>query len=265
MMVGVLNNSENVVISQVSKRFGDTQAVKNLDLVVPRGIVYGLLGPNGSGKSTTMKMLLSLVKPDSGSISVFGIDPQKDPLKVKRLIGYVPETPRLYEFLTGWEYIGFLCTIHGFNPAEQEYRVREFFDAFELSGHENELIGGYSHGMKQKIALIGALIGKPQLLILDEPLGGLDPKAARIVKDLITELSEEGVTIIFSTHVMEIADAICNKICILYKGEKLIEATPKELKELANTPGSTLEEVFLNLTGSSDLGPIVDALAGKSE
>jgi ABC-2 type transport system ATP-binding protein len=255
--------SDVVVFKQVSKRFDETQAVKSLDLNIPEGIVYGLLGPNGSGKSTTMKMMLSLIKPDSGSISIYGVDPQKDPLNVKRMIGYVPESPRLYEFLTGWEYMEFLCVIHGFNPSEEEPRIREFFNAFELTGHENEMMGGYSHGMKQKIAIIGALLGKPKLLIFDEPLSGLDPKSAKIVKDLIVELSKEGVTTIFSTHIMEIADIICDKICILYHGEKLVEATPEEIKKIANVPGSSFEEVFLKLTGSSELKPIVDALVGK--
>ncbi|MBN1683160.1 ABC transporter ATP-binding protein [Candidatus Bathyarchaeota archaeon] len=257
--------SEAVSLKEVSKSYGEIQAVKDLNLNIPTGIVYGLLGPNGSGKSTTMKMMLSLVKPDSGSISIYGVDPQKDPLAVKRMIGYVPETLRLYEFLTSWEYLEFLCVIHGLNPSEEEPRIKEFFEAFELKGHENEMMGGYSHGMKQKIAIISALLGKPKLLILDEPLSGLDPKSAKIVKDLLTELSKEGVTTIFSTHVMEIADAICDKIGILYNGKKIVEATPAEIKKMANVPGSSLEQVFLEITGSSELKPIVDALIGKSD
>lgn len=253
--------SEAVSIKGVSKRFGNTQAVDGLDLVIPKGSVYGLLGPNGSGKSTTMKMIMGLVKPDSGNISVYGSDPAHDSLSVKRMIGYVPEAPRLYEFLTGSEYIDFICAVHGFDTKQQGERIREFFEAFELTGHENEMIGGYSHGMKQKVAIIAALLGKPKLLILDEPLGGLDPKSARIMKDLIHKLANEGVTTIFSTHVMEIADAICDKIGILYDGKKLAEGTAAELRGMSGMPGSSLEEVFLKLTGSSDVKPIVDALS----
>jgi ABC-2 type transport system ATP-binding protein len=256
----VLDVSEAVVLSKVSKRFGDTQAVDSLDLVLQAGIIYGFLGPNGSGKSTTMKMMLGLVKPDSGSISVLGHDPQREPIEVKRLIGYVPESPRLYEFLTANEYIEFLCTVHGFDPEAQQSRVGEFYEAFELTGHENEMMGGFSHGMKQKMAIIGALLAKPRLLILDEPLGGLDPKSARIVKDLLHSLAHEGVTTIFSTHIMEIADAICDRIGIIYHGRKLVEGTPSELRDLGGVRGGSLEEVFLKLTGGTDIGPIVEAL-----
>jgi ABC-2 type transport system ATP-binding protein len=253
--------SEAVVLSGVSKNFGDKQAVIGLDLTIQAGAVYGLLGPNGSGKSTTMKMIMGLIKPTSGSLRVYGVDPQVDPLAVKKMIGYVPETPRLYDFLTAYEYLDFICAIHGLDTKQQEPRIREFLEAFELTGRENEMIGGYSHGMKQKVAIIAALLGKPRLLILDEPLGGLDPKSAKIMKDLIHKLAGEGVTTIFSTHVMEIADAVCDKIGILYNGKKLAEGNASELRAMSGMPGSTLEEVFLKITGSSDLKPIVDALA----
>ncbi len=253
--------SEAITLSSVSKSYGDKQAVNRLELNVKTGTVYGLLGPNGSGKSTTMKMIMGLVKPTEGTVSVCGVDPQKDPLTVKKMIGYVPETPRLYEFLTALEYLDFVCAVHGFDVKQQEARIREFLEAFELLGHENEMIGGYSHGMKQKVAIIAALLGKPKLLILDEPLGGLDPKSAKIMKDLIHKLAGEGVTTLFSTHVMEIADAVCDSIGILYNGKRLAEGTAAELRSMAGMQGSTLEEVFLKITGSSDIQPIVDALA----
>jgi ABC-2 type transport system ATP-binding protein len=253
--------SEAITLTAVSKTYGDKQAVSDLELNVKTGTVYGLLGPNGSGKSTTMKMIMGLVKPTAGSVLVYGVDPQKDPLTIKKMIGYVPETPRLYEFLTAKEYLDFVCAVHGFDTKQQDPRINEFLEAFELFGHENEMIGGYSHGMKQKVAIIAALLGKPKLLILDEPLGGLDPKSAKIMKDLIHKLAGEGVTTLFSTHVMEIADAVCDRIGILYNGRKLTEGTASELRVMANMQGSTLEEVFLKITGSSDVQPIVDALA----
>ncbi len=249
-----------VILGKVSKRFGETQAVDSLDMVIPEGTIYGFLGPNGSGKSTTMKMMIGLVKPDSGSISILGHDPQREPIEVKRLIGYVPETPRLYEFLTANEYIEFLCTVHGIDPRAQQDRVSEFYEAFELTGQENVMMGGFSHGMKQKMAIIGALLAKPRLLILDEPLGGLDPKSAKIMKDLLHSLAKEGVTTIFSTHIMEIADAICDRICIIDHGRKLVEGTPTELRKLGGRSGGSLEEVFLSLTGGAEIGPIVEAL-----
>jgi ABC-2 type transport system ATP-binding protein len=251
-----------VSIRGVSRSFGDNVAVRDLNLEIERGSIHGLLGPNGSGKSTTMKMVMGLLKPDSGVIDVYGKDPQRDPIDVKSMVGYVPETSRLYEYLTGLEYLDFIADVYGVDPEAKEERIYEFLDAFSLDGRENEMISGYSHGMKQKTALIGALLHRPRLLILDEPLGGLDPKSARIVKDILLRLSREGVTTIFSTHIMEIADALCDRVSVLYQGEKLGEGSPAELRERAGRPGSTLEEVFLMLTGADDVAEIVDALMG---
>ena len=249
-----------VVLESVSKSFGRIQAVHNLNLEIEGGMVYGLLGPNGSGKSTTMKMIMGLIKPDSGRICVYGIDVQRDPMKVKKILGYVPETPCLYEFLTGLEYLDFIADIYELDAGVKKAQIEEFLEAFGLEGRENEMISGYSHGMKQKIALIAALLHKPKLLVLDEPLGGLDPKSARIVKNLIHKLADDGVTTIMSTHVLEIADAVCDRIAILYRGEKLAEGTSAELREKAQMPKSTLEEVFLKLTGTNDVKEIVEAL-----
>ena len=249
-----------VTLESVSKRFGDVWAVRDLSLRIGYGRVYGLLGPNGSGKSTTMKMILGLVKPDSGKILVDGIDVSKDPVEVRKIIGYVPETSRLYDYLTGIEYLDFIGEAYGMSPKERKRRIEEFLEAFELKGRENELISGYSKGMKQKIALIAALIHKPRILILDEPLSGLDPRSARIVKDLIHELAEEGVTTIFSTHILEIADAVCDELAIMYEGRKIAEGKPDELKQMAGESGSTLEEVFLKLTGAEDVREIVETL-----
>ena len=249
-----------IILESVSKRFGDVWAVRDLSLRIEYGKVYGLLGPNGSGKSTTMKMILGLVKPDSGKILVDEIDVSKDPVKVRRMIGYVPETPRLYDYLTGIEYLDFIGEAYGMSPEERKRRIEEFLEAFELKGRENELISGYSKGMKQKIALIAALIHRPKILILDEPLSGLDPRSARIVKDLIHELAEEGVTTIFSTHILEIADAVCDELAIMYEGRKIAEGKPDELKQMAGESGSTLEEVFLKLTGAEGVREIVEAL-----
>ena len=233
----------------------------SLDLRIETGTIYGLLGPNGSGKSTTMRMILGLVKPDSGEIRVCGSDVSENPMNVKRVTGFVPETPRLYEFLTGIEYLDFIGDVYGLDNISKGERISQFLEAFDLEGRESEMIGGYSHGMKQKIAIIGALIHEPELLILDEPLGGLDPKSARIMKDLLRRLAGNGVSIIFSTHVLEIADAICDKVCVMYMGEKVAEGTPSELRRLSSMPESTLEEVFLELTGSNDVKDIVEALA----
>ena len=249
-----------VNLENVSKNFGTIQAVKNLDLHIDIGTVFGFLGPNGSGKSTTMKMILGLLKADSGSLNVYGINVSTNPWEVKKIVGYVPESPRLYTFLTGLEYLDFIADVYGLDPTTKKNRIEEYLDAFDLENRENEMISGYSHGMQQKIAIIAALLHKPKLLIMDEPLSGLDPKSARIVKDLIHKLANENVTTILSTHVLEIADAVCDKMAILYQGTKLAEGTPAQLRKESKMPNSTLEEIFLKLTGTNDIKNIVQAL-----
>ena len=249
-----------VNLNNVFKSFGTVQAVKNLDLQINAGTVFGFLGPNGSGKSTTMKMIMGLLKADSGNLNIYGIDVSNNPWDVKKIVGYVPESPRLYDFLTGLEYLDFIADVYGLDAATKKTRINEFLAAFDLENRENEMISGYSHGMQQKIAIIAALLHKPKLLILDEPLSGLDPKSARIVKDLIHKLANEGVTTILSTHVLEIADAVCDKIVILYQGSKLAEGEPAQLRKEAKMPDSTLEEIFLKLTDTNDIQEIVQAL-----
>ena len=222
--------------------------------------VLGLLGPNGSGKSTLMKTISGIIKPDAGSIQILGTDVVREPIEIKKKIGYVPEAPRIYEFLTGVEYLDFVADVHGLGKNEKQGRVSEFLKALDLEGRENELIHGYSQGMKQKLAIIAALLHRPQLLVLDEPLNALDPRSARIVKDLIHKLRDDGVPTIFSTHVLEIADAICDRVIIMYDGKIIAEGSSQELKTKAGSAGSTLEEVFLKLTGTSDTREVVEAL-----
>jgi ABC-2 type transport system ATP-binding protein len=221
----------------------------------------GLLGPNGSGKSTLMKIIVGIMKPDSGNIEVLGKDVVKDPTGVKGLVGFVPESPRLYEFLSGVEYLDFVADVHGLDSAAKRERITDFLKALDLEGKENELIHGYSQGMKQKLAIIAGLLHRPQILVMDEPLNSLDPRTARIVKDLIHKLRDDGVPTVFSTHVLEIADAICDRVVIMDNGKMVEEGGTGELREKAGLPGSTLEEVFLKLTGSSDTREIVEALS----
>ena len=249
-----------VKLSGVSKRYGDVTAVDYLDLEVRRGEVFGLLGPNGSGKSTTLKLILGLVKPDSGSVNVLGINVEDDPVAVKRKIGYVPEAPRIYEFLTALEFLDFTGDVYGMAPEEKKKRIEEFVRALDLEGREDDIISSYSEGMKQKVVIISALMHKPELLLLDEPLSGLDPKSARIVKDLLRELASQGVTTTMSTHILEIAQAMCDRIAIMYGGRLLALGTMEELRRKAKMPESGLEDIFLKLTGTSDVKPIVEAL-----
>jgi len=247
-------------LTSVSKRYGDITAVDYLDLDIKKGEIFGLLGPNGSGKSTTLKMILGLVKPDSGSVNVLGINVEDDPIAVKRKVGYVPESPRTYEFLTGLEFLDFTGDIYGMAPDEKKKRIDEFVKALDLEGREGDMISSYSEGMKQKVIIISALMHKPELLLLDEPLSGLDPKSARIVKDLLHELAAQGVIAIMSTHVLEIAQAMCDRIAIMYGGRLLALGTMNELRQRAKMPESGLEDIFLKLTGTGDIKPVVEAL-----
>lgn len=207
-----------------------------------------------------MKMIVGILKPDTGSIQVNGVDVVADAIAVKKMVGFVPESPRLYEFLTGIEYLDFVADVHGLEASAKQERIIEFLKALDLEGRENELIHGYSQGMKQKLAIIAGLLHRPQILVLDEPLNALDPRSARIVKDLVHRLRDDGIPTIFSTHVLEIADAICDRIVIMYNGKVLEEGTAQDLKSKAGAPGSTLEEVFLKLTGTSDTRKIVEEL-----
>jgi ABC-2 type transport system ATP-binding protein len=249
-----------VELKSVVKRYSEILAVDNFDLAIKPGEIFGLLGPNGSGKSTTLKMLLGLVQPDVGSVSVLGMDVKRDAVAVKQAVGYAPESPRLYEFLTGIEYLDFIGDVYGVPTADKKSRINEYLKALQLEGREGDMISSYSEGMKRKIALISAFLHRPKLLILDEPLNGLDPRAARIVKDFLLELKLQGVTTIMSTHVLEIAQALCDRIGIMYQGKLLALGDIDELRRMAKLPSSGLEDVFLKLTGTGDIRAVVEEL-----
>ncbi len=255
-----INNFNAVEIKGVTKRYNEIVAVDNLNLTIKQGEIFGLLGPNGSGKSTTLKMLLGLVQADEGSVQVLGVDARQNPLEVKKLVGYAPEAPRLYEFLTGIEFLDFIGDVYGMKPEEKRNRINEYLKALQLEGREGDIISSYSEGMKQKVALIAAFLHKPKLLILDEPLNALDPRSARIVKDFLQELKSQGVTTIRSTHILEIAQAVCDHVGIMYKGKLLALGNMDELRRMASLPSSGLEDIFLKLTGTGDIRAVVEEL-----
>jgi len=249
-------------VEHFTKSYGPVRAVSDVSFAVPSGQIVGLLGPNGAGKSTTMKAILGLVRPDCGSIRVLGQDVGSSPVAVKREIGYVPESTSLYEFLTGAEYLDFVADLYGLDGPTRTARISQFLTGLELAGHENSLISGYSQGMKQKVALIAGLVHHPRLLILDEPLNGLDPRSARVVKEVLRSLARnEGVGVLFSTHVLEIAQAICDQVVILHQGSVIASGTVDALRTRAGLAGSDLEDVFLTLTGTGDLSDVVSALS----
>jgi ABC-2 type transport system ATP-binding protein len=249
-----------VELKGVTKRYNEIVAVDNVNLTINQGEIFGLLGPNGSGKSTTLKMLLGLVHPDEGSVTVLGTPVEQDPVAVKRMVGYVPEAPRLYEFLTGIEYLDFIGDVFGMAAEDKKNRINEYLRAMQLEGREGDMITSYSEGMKQKIALISAFLHKPKLLIMDEPLNALDPRSARIVKDFLQELKKQNVSAIMSTHVLEIAQAMCDRIGIMYRGKLLALGNMRELRQMAMLPDSGLEDIFLKLTGTGDVRPVVEEL-----
>ena len=247
-------------VSHLTKTYGPTVALNDVTLSVGTGEVRGLLGPNGSGKSSLMKTIMGLTKPSFGSIQVLGYDARTSPMEIKKIVGYVPEAPRLYEFLTATEYLDFIADVRGLPFEQKKERIARFVDALDLEGKQGDMISSYSQGMKQKVAIIGGLLHRPRVLLMDEPLNGLDPKSARLVKELIHGLAKEGVAVLFSTHILEIAEAICDKLTILQGGKILAEGTSKDLRENAGLPGSGLEDVFLKLTGTKGVEDIVEAL-----
>jgi ABC-2 type transport system ATP-binding protein len=250
----------SVELKNVTKRYDEIVAVKNVSLTIEQGEIFGLLGPNGSGKSTTLKMLLGLVQPEEGTVMVLGLDAKTDSVAIKRLVGYAPEAPRIYEFLTGIEFLDFIGDLYGMQTEEKRSRINEYLKALQMDGREGDMISSYSEGMKQKIALIAAFLHKPKLLILDEPLNALDPRSARIVKDFLQQVKLQGVTTIMSTHILEIAQALSDRIGIMYQGELLALGNMDELRRMAQLPGSGLEDIFLKLTGTGDIKAVVEEL-----
>ena len=230
----------------LTKHFGEVVAVDGVDLVVPRGSIFGFLGPNGAGKSTTVRMMVGLLRPTSGTMRILGIDPEEDPIAVKRQIGVVPDGAPLFERLTGLEYLAFVGRMHRLDNVDARRRADELLAAFELAGEEGKLIADYSHGMRKKIALAGALLHGPRVLFLDEPFEGVDPVAARTIRDLLTDLARREITVFLTSHVLEIVDRLCTDVAILTKGK--IAATAS-LDELRRT--TTLEDLFLKTVGAS--------------
>lgn len=237
-----------ISISNVSKSYnkGSVKAVDNLSLKVNKGEIFGFLGPNGAGKTTTIKMIVGLLNPDEGEILINGKDIRKNTIDAKREMGFVPDTPNLYERLTGLEYLSFMADVYGVPSEERKKRVDHYLEMFELTKEAPDLIKSYSHGMKQKIALTGALIHNPAVWILDEPMVGLDPKSSHLLKEQMREHCDKGNTVFFSTHILEVAEKLCDRIGIIHKGKLIASGTMEELKQ--GDKLESLENIFLELT-----------------
>ncbi|MGI6358294.1 MAG: ABC transporter ATP-binding protein [Bacillota bacterium] len=236
-------------ITDVSKSYqkGSVKAVDSLNLHVKPGEIFGFLGPNGAGKTTTIKLVVGLLKQDSGQIVVNGFDVTREPLKAKASIGFVPDNPDLYDKLTGLEYLNFIADVYGVPAALRRQRINRLLEMFELQHAVGNLIQSFSHGMKQKLALTGAWLHEPALLILDEPMVGLDPRSSHLAKELMREHCDQGRTVFFSTHVLEVAEKLCDRIGIINKGKLIALGTMEELRAMASSQES-LEKIFLGLT-----------------
>jgi ABC-2 type transport system ATP-binding protein len=234
----------------LTKKFGDKIAVDALDLNVRAGELYALLGPNGAGKTTTLRMVAGLLRPDAGAISVFGIDALSDPIAAKRIIAWLPDEPMLYDKLTAWEYLEFIAGLWSVAAEQAHARAEELLKLLDLWDHRNERCEGFSRGMKQKTSLVGALIHDPKLLMLDEPLTGLDAAIAKQVKDLLSARVRAGGTIILTTHILDVAERMAERIGIIQHGKLLAEGTLSELR--ARAGGDSLEDVYLRLVGSAE-------------
>lgn len=234
-------------IKNLTKKFGDKVAVDNIDLSVKSGEIYGFLGPNGAGKTTTIKMIVGMLMPDGGSISVDGIDAINDDVEAKRQIAYVPDSPEIYDIMTGRQYLNFIADVFELSDEERNKQIDRYAEVFEMKDNLDVMIAGYSHGMKQKIVIMGALIHSPKLLILDEPMVGLDAKSSFRLKEIMRALADDGRTVFFSTHVMEVAENLCDRIGIINKGKIIAVGTLDEIKAAAKDTGS-LEKIFLELT-----------------
>lgn len=241
-----------IIIENLVKSFGDLVAVNEISLEVREGEIYALLGPNGAGKTTTIKMLMGLLDPDSGSAKVFGIDSNENPVEVKNLVGYVPEEQQLYDSLTPRELFNFIASIRGLPEEKVTQRMKEFLKALDFEQYYDNMIITLSQGNKQKTMLIAALLHRPKLLILDEPFSSLDVRSAKIMKDIVKIHTENGGSVLLSTHVMEVAEGLCDRVGIIDEGKLVAEGTLEELRSKSEKEGATLESLFLKLTDQED-------------
>ena len=240
-------------LENLSKHYGRLAAVDSLNLEVQRGEIFGFLGPNGAGKTTTIRVMMGILRATSGRVTLGGYDVEQEPEKAKAITGFVPDRPFIYEKLSGGEFLKFVGSLHRVDAALLQRRIPELLEHFELSDWKDELVESYSHGMKQRLVLCASLIHQPTILIVDEPMVGIDPRGTRMLKDLFLSLAKKGTTLFLSTHSISIAEEICQRIGIIHKGKLIASGTMADLYRLAKVKEGRLESVFLDLTrdGSS--------------
>ncbi len=248
----------SILIKSLNKFYGNKQVLKDINLEINNGDIYGILGPNGSGKSTLLRIMAGISQYDSGSVNIEGEEAKKDPIKIRKIVGYVPETPYLYESLTPIEYFEFIGSIRNIKNDILNRRSMDLLKAFGMEEYSDQFIGSLSFGTKQKVSIIAALLHNPKILILDESMNGLDPQSAKIFRDLLKSLSNDGTIIIFSTHILEIASNVCEKIAIMKEGSIVAEGETSALISEKN-----LEDLFIQLTSTEDIQAVVNALKGS--
>jgi ABC-2 type transport system ATP-binding protein len=244
----------------LTKRYGSFTAVDGIDLTVPPGELFGFLGPNGAGKTTTLRMIAGILRPTLGTVRICGVDLAADPIAAKSKLGFIPDRPFIYEKLTGAEFLRFVAGLYDQQGAQVEHRARELLALFDLEEWRDELVESYSHGMRQKLIISSAFVHRPEVIVVDEPMVGLDPKAARILKDLFREYTRRGHTIMMSTHTLEVAQALCDRIAIIQAGVIRACGTMADLQASADAGTAGLEEIFLRLTGENAARALVDVL-----
>lgn len=253
---------DNVLIKtrKLVKRYGSVPVVNGLDLEVRSGEIFGFLGPNGAGKTTTIKMLTGLLDPTEGEIFICGSDIRKQPAQTKALMAYVPDQPKLYNKLSAREFLQLIAALYRIPKDIAQERTDQLLGIFELTGRADELLEGYSHGMRQKVVLASALIHQPKVIFLDEPTVGLDPASARLLKDILQELAQQGTAVFVSTHILEIAERMCHRVGILKNGQLIAQGSPEELRQKTGHGGESLEDIFLELTGDKDSAELLESL-----
>ncbi len=245
---------------ELTKRYRRLTAVDRMNLTVERGELFGLLGQNGAGKTTTLRMIAGILRPTSGTIEIGGVNLDRHPLEAKSRLGFIPDRPFVYDKLTGAEFLRFAAALYGQSGPAVERRIDELLDLFELMPWRDELTESYSHGMRQKLIISGALIHRPDVIVVDEPMVGLDPRGARLLKDLFRRFVDRGGTVLMSTHTLEIAEATCDRIAIVHRGQIAAQGTMAELQAQTASEGMSLEQLFLKLTGAPREEARVDAV-----
>ncbi|OFW44678.1 MAG: ABC transporter [Acidobacteria bacterium RIFCSPLOWO2_12_FULL_67_14b] len=245
-----------ITVEHLVKRFGNFTAVDDVSIDVASGQIHGFLGPNGAGKTTTIRIIAGLLRPDAGRILVNGHDLAIEPEAAKAALGFIPDRPFIYEKLTAGEFLRFHAGLYGMDEAAIDDRIREMLDIFELGKWQHELVESFSHGMKQRLVMSAAFLHRPKAVLVDEPMVGLDPRGARLIKDVFRRMSAHGVAILMSTHTLEVAEEMCDRISIILKGQIIAHGTVEELRAMAGTPNDELTPVFLKLTGGSGLQEI---------